>query len=365
MALCVASLNFSAHAYQYREGIELETIVAAGWRNLPDGVQMKTLIVGAGVIGSFNAARLTEAGQDVTLLARGRRLADLREHSVVLEDFRTGRRTTTQVPLVDHLGPEDFYDLAIVIVRANQIASVLPKLAQNQRIPSVLFLGNNAAGPQDLIAALGRERVLLGMPNAGGGRQGHAVRYLWWPWMPLLFGELDDVARPRTKCIVQMFRSAGLSARVVKNMDAYLKTHAAGLPALAGAAYLTGGQIRQLAHTPPALKLNVQAFREALRALRAIGIPIKPSATRLVEWIPTPVLVFLLRRLFDSRLAAMGAQPHLDAAADEMKELADELRVILRQSGLPSPASDFLFAQVDARLQPVVSAATAPPAAAA
>jgi 2-dehydropantoate 2-reductase len=137
----------------------------------------------------------------------------------------------------------------------------------------------------------------------------------------------------------------------VKDVDAYLKTHAAGLPALAGAAYLAGGEIRRLAHTPEALKLFVQAFREALRALRVLRIPLKPSLTRLVEWIPKPILVFLFRLFFDSRLADMGAQPHLDAAADEMKELADELRVILRQAGLPSPASDVLFAQVDARFQ--------------
>ena len=312
---------------------------------------MKVLILGAGVIGSFNAARLAEAGKDVTLLARGRRLADLREHGVVLEDFRTGRRTTTQVPLVDHLGPDDAYDLAMVIMRRNQIPSVLPMLAQNPRIPSVLFLGNNAAGPQDLIEALGRERVLLGLGNAGGARQGHVVRYLWWRWMSVPFGELDGVPKPRTQAIVRLFRSVGLSARAVKDVDAYLKTHAAGVPALAGAAYLAGGKVRRLAHTPEALKLYVQAFREALRALRALHIPIRPSATRLVEWIPEPILMFLLRLLFDSRLAAMGAQPHLDAAADEMKELADELRAILGQSGLPSPASDILFAQVDARFQ--------------
>jgi 2-dehydropantoate 2-reductase len=311
--------------------------------------RMRILVVGAGVIGSFNAARLKQAGQDVTLLARGRRLAELQEHGVVLEDFRTGRRTATQVPLVDRLGPEDAYDLAIVVMRRNQIPSVLPVLAKNHRIPSVLFLGNNAAGPQDLIEALGRQRVLLGMANAGGARQGFVVRFLWSRWIPLLFGELDDAPTPRTRAIVHLFRGAGLSASVVKNVDAYLKTHAAGLPALAGAAYLAGGQVRQLAHAPHALKVYIQAFREALRALRALHIPIRPSATRLVEWIPEPILVFLLRFLLDSRLADMGAQPHLDAAVDEMKELADELRVIFRQVALASPASDILFAQVDAR----------------
>ena len=43
---------------------------------------MKVLIIGAGVIGSFNAARLTQAGVDVTLLARGSRLADLEANAV-------------------------------------------------------------------------------------------------------------------------------------------------------------------------------------------------------------------------------------------------------------------------------------------
>jgi len=319
---------------------------------------MKTLIIGAGVIGSFNAARLKEAGQDVTLLARGRRLADLQEHGVVLEDFRTGLRTSTQVPLVDRLNPEDTYDLAIVVLRRNQIASVLPMLAQNRHIPTVLFLGNNASGPQDLVEALGRERVLIGLGNAGGAREGHVVRYVWKRWMALLFGELDGRRTPRTKAIAQLFRSAGFSVRITKNVDAFLKTHAAGLPALAGAAYLAGGQVRQLAHTPEALKLNVRAFREALRALRALGIPIRPYLTRLVEWLPEPVVAFLFRSLLDSRLADIGAQPHLDAAPDEWKELTDEMRAILRKAGLPSPASDILFAQVDARYQAVKSATT-------
>jgi 2-dehydropantoate 2-reductase len=312
---------------------------------------MRTLIIGAGVIGSFNASRLREAGQDVTLLARGHRLSDLRERGVVLEDFRTGRRTVTQVPLVDRLGAEDAYDLAIAIMRRNQILSILPALAQNHRIPSVLFLGNNAAGTEDMIEALGRERVLIGLANAGGAREGHVIRYLWSRRIPLWFGELDGTRTPRTEAIVRLFRTAGIRAVVVKNVDAYLKTHAAGLPALAGAAYMAGGNVRRLAHTPKALSLYVRAFRETLHALRTIGVPLRPSATRLMEWLPEPAVVFGFRRFLDSRLADMGAQPHLDAAPDEWKELAEEMRVILRQSGLPSPASDVLFAQVDARFE--------------
>jgi 2-dehydropantoate 2-reductase len=214
-----------------------------------------------------------------------------------------------------------------------------------------LFLGNNAAGAQDIIQALGRERVLIGMVNAGGERQGYVVRYLWSRWLPLQFSELDDAPTPRTDAIVRLFRSAGLPARVRKNVDAYLKTHAAGLPAIAGAVYMAGGDIRRLAHMPEVLRLVVRAYREALRALRTAGIPLKPSATHLVEWIPEPILMFGLRLFFDTQLAVVGGERHINAAPDEMKEIADEFREIFRQADLPSPASDILFAQVDARFQ--------------
>jgi hypothetical protein len=115
---------------------------------------------------------------------------------------------------------------------------------------------------------------------------------------------------------------------------------------------MAGGDVRQLAHMPEALKLYLRAFREALRALRTVGVPLRPSATRLVEWIPDPILVFGLHLFFDTRLAVVeGLGRTFDSSADEMKELADEFRGILRQSGLPSPASDVLFAQVEARFQ--------------
>jgi len=56
-----------------------------------------------------------------------------------------------------------------------------------------------------------------------------------------------------------------------------------------------------------------------------------------------------LRFFLDSKLAVLGGQRHINAAPDEMKEFADEFREIFRQTGLPTPASNILFAFVDAR----------------
>ena len=241
---------------------------------------MKVLVVSAGVIGSFNAARLLRGGVDVTLLARGERLTALRKHGVVLEDWRTRQRSVTPVPVVDRIEPGSGYNLAAVIVRRDQIASVLPLLAASPDIPSALFLGNNLAGSSDMSAALGSDRVLTGMVNAGGQRDGVVVRYVWSHRLPLLLGESDGVIRARTHAIAEMFSGAGLPARVVPDAEAYQKTHAAGLPAFAGALYSAGGNIRRLRDRRDFLHLFITGYRDGLAALRADGTAIRPRLTQ-------------------------------------------------------------------------------------
>jgi len=305
------------------------------------------LVVGAGVIGSYNAALLFRGGADVTLLARGERLAVLREHGVVLEHWRTGQRSVTRVPVVDRIEPGSDYDLAVVIVRRDQIPSVLPMLiAASPAIPSVLFLGNNLAGSSDMAAALGRERVLTGMVNAGGERNGTAVRYIGSRRLPLLFGEIDGIVRARTRGIAEMFTEAGLPARVVPDAEAYQKTHAAGLPAFAGALYSAGGDIRRLTAKPDLLRLFITGYRDGLRALRADGTALRPRSTRALAWIPEPLVRAALRRFFGTELAFVGGQAHALAAVGEMREIAEELRALLQRTGIRSPANDRAYESI-------------------
>jgi 2-dehydropantoate 2-reductase len=168
-------------------------------------VTMNILVYGAGVLGSLYAARLQEAGQSVTLLARGQRLQDIREHGIALVDVLSGQATTTHVMVVEKLEPEDRYDLAIVVMGKHQVASVLPRLAANKQIPSVLFLHNNAAGPQEMIEALGHQRVLLGFAGAGGKREGHVIDSLLIKRQPTTLGELDGRTTPRLEQIARAF----------------------------------------------------------------------------------------------------------------------------------------------------------------
>jgi 2-dehydropantoate 2-reductase len=306
---------------------------------------MKILIYGAGVLGSVAAARLARAGADVALLARGRRLEDIRRDGIVLERFEDGTRTQTRVPVVDRLGPDDAYDLALVVMGMNQAPTVLPALAANRRTPNVLFVGNSVSA-DELTAALGT-RVLRGFLLAAGTKlPDGTVRYACRErsregW---IIGEIDGSISPRLEEIGAALDGSGIKVELCPAIDAWLKTHAAMICALGAAVYIAGGTPAHLAKDPAAAKLAVGGLKESLRALRKLGVPLLPKGVLLYLWIPAPILTFLLRRMLRSEEVAFGFA-HADKARPEIRLILDGLMVFLRRGSRPLPALEELNRQ--------------------
>ena len=93
---------------------------------------MKILIYGAGVIGQIYAARLHEAGHDVTVLARHRTLETLARDGITLVNGALVNGATSgpvRVNVTGHVGPDSSFELALVTVRRDQVDEILPALA--------------------------------------------------------------------------------------------------------------------------------------------------------------------------------------------------------------------------------------------
>jgi 2-dehydropantoate 2-reductase len=100
---------------------------------------MKVLVFGAGVIGTLYAARVQEAGHRVTILARSSRLTDIRRYGLVLENVVSGARSITRGDIAERLSAEDAYDIALISVRRDQLAGILPDLVAIRNIPTLVF----------------------------------------------------------------------------------------------------------------------------------------------------------------------------------------------------------------------------------
>lgn len=309
---------------------------------------MNILVYGAGVLGSLYAARLQGAGQHVSLLARGQRLQDIREHGIVVEDVLTGQTTTTHVNVVEQLGPEDWYDLAVVVMGKHQVAAILPRLAANKLIPTVLFLHNNAAGPQAMIEALGHHRVLLGFAGAGGKREDHVIHSLLIKQQPTTLGELDGRTTPRLEQIVNAFKGAGFPVAISSNIDTALKTHAVLITCIECAVAVAGGN-NELASRRDRLLLMVSAIRQGFKALQAHGIPIVPFNLKLMFlWMPKWFPVLYWQRILQSKLGEYSLAAHANAAPGEVRQLIAEIRTLVCDTPVSIPALDQLYRDMDA-----------------
>jgi 2-dehydropantoate 2-reductase len=307
----------------------------------------RILVIGAGVNGSICAVGLFNAGVDVMVLARGKRYEELRQEGIVIENPFKHTRTVTKVPVINRLDPQDLYDYILVIVRKNQVPDLLPVLASNKS-PNIVFMVNNPSGPQILTDALGRERVMLGFVFGAGKREGsviHAFSAATGSKNATPFGELDSSITPRLTRLVAIFNQAGLSAKVSTEMSDYLARHAAFVAPLAHILILHHCDNRAMAHATADLALLVDALRETLDVLEAVGVKIaQDRMTGIVRHTPKFILVLAMRILLPTRYMEVGGAWHCMQAPDEMHQLGVELMALVDKSGLPAPALHKLFA---------------------
>lgn len=303
---------------------------------------MKILIYGAGPFGSLFAQRLSEAQHEVSILARGKRLEELRAHGVAVREYQTDRVTVMHIPVVESLGVEDDYDLIIVPMRKNQALKILPVLAATRKAKTVLFMMNNAKGSEELVEALGKERVMLGFPLPGGRRDGFVMEMLavnedkkW----TLPVGEVDGRITNRTRTVAAVLASMrGYEVAIRTDMDDWLKCHVALLIAsFVPAAYATGLDVKRFEETPDAILLAVRAQREAFKALRSVGVRMRPAGViAFLEWTPEPLMAVIWKKALRAE-AYQVALDHLSEAEDEMRLLYSEFMETIKTAKVSTP----------------------------
>jgi 2-dehydropantoate 2-reductase len=309
---------------------------------------MKTLIYGAGPLGSLYACLLHKAGKDVTILARNEHYEFLKENGIVMFNEFSNEKIVEKVKVVNELKEEDNYDFVIVLIRKNNIAPVLPILNKNKKISSILFMGNNTLGFDNYLKYLPKEKVLFGFPGGGGSRLNHIVHYIDsdkpnGKRMSITIGEIDGEIRERTKQIQNLFETSDVPVNIVEDIDGWLKYHVAFVLPIAGALLKCGNNYK-LAKDKETIRIYIRAAKESGRVLKAVGYKKRyPFKFNLFYWMPESVLINIMKQLFNSRFAEIAFMLHLNSAKDEMLELAEEFNSLKIQTSIKTPNLDKLF----------------------
>lgn len=305
---------------------------------------MKILICGAGVIGSIFAYKLKSGGNDVTVLARGKRLHQLKKYGIIIEDKIFNENFKTDIKVVDRLKQDDYYDLALIIMQRQQVSEVLPVLKKNKKVPTFIFMGNNVSGAEEYLKFLDRKRVLLGFGGPGGYRKDNSVIAAYVKdYCILYFGELDGKVSERIEHIKNIFQKSEIKVDIPENIDAWLKTHAALISPLAAASYAVRDRGKRLGGEDKLMALSIKAFKENLRALEEMGIPILPKKIKLMGLIPVYFLKRRLKNLINSEFGKIALSGHADCAKNEMKKITRDFRKLVQNVKTDMSANDYLY----------------------
>ena len=309
---------------------------------------MKTLIFGAGPLGSLYAHLLHQSGTDVSVLARSERYSWLKENGMVLQNEITGHKDSYQVNVVNELKPSDEYDLVIVLIRKNKLRPVTEVLAASHGVKNVLFMGNNALGFDECLTSLPVEKVLFGFPGAGGGIHAQVVHYADrekpnGERKAVTIGEVDGRNRDRTLAIKSLFELAGIPVSLTSDIDGWLKYHVALVSPLVGALYKHNCDNYQAAKDKQPLRTLVRAAREGGCVLKQLGFRKRqPFQFNLFYWLPELVNMMAVKGLLESRFAEVAFAMHAKAARDEMKELAYDFKKLITKTSVDTPNIDAL-----------------------
>jgi 2-dehydropantoate 2-reductase len=309
---------------------------------------MKTLIFGAGPLGSLYAHLLHQAGKDVAILARNKRYDFIKENGVVLVNEFTGERGASRVRVVDTLAQEDAYDLIVVLIRKNKLRPVFEVLSRNKNVGNILFMGNNALGFDEYLDHLPREKVLFGFPGAGGGRKEQVVHYVdsekpGGKRMPIRIGEMDGEVKERTRQIKLLFEGSGVPVEIVNDIDGWLKYHAALVIPIACVLYKHDCDNYALAKSEESIRLFIRVCREGGVVLRKLGYTKRqPFKFNLFYWMPEFITTKIFKGIFNTKYAEIGFAIHAKAALNEIKELTKEFRSLIDKTSVNTPNIDML-----------------------
>ena len=250
---------------------------------------MKVCVVGAGAIGGLIAVRLAEAGEDVTVVARGAHLAAIRAGGLRL--VGDGPERVARVRATDRLAEAGAQDLVILGMKAHQVAAVAPEVrhllapetalltAQNG-IPWWYFFKHGGAyegrrlesvDPGGVIAQhLEVDRVLGSIVYPASELEAPGViRFI--EGNRITVGELDGADTPRARALVEALRRAGFRSRLTSDLRSEIWVKLWGNCTFNPLSALTHATLVDICRFPATRALATEMMREAQAVGEKLG----------------------------------------------------------------------------------------------
>lgn len=299
---------------------------------------MNILVFGTGGVGGYFGGRLAEAGHNVTFIARGAHLAALRERGLRVESI-AGDFTIQPAQAADKPEEAGIPDVVLVAVKAWDVpaaAEALRPVIGPRAL--VVPLQNGVTAPEELAAALGRERVLGGLCRISAliGEPGVIKHLGVEPY--IAFAGLDGQKTERVEQLRAAFAACkGVTVEVPSDIQAALWSKFLFIASISGVGAVTRQPVGVFRAAPESRALLIAALEETAAVARARGINLPNDAVQktlaFIDNTPPVVIASMQRDIMQ------GKPSELESQNGAIARLGREL-------GVPTPTHAFIYASL-------------------
>ena len=294
---------------------------------------MKITVMGAGGIGGCYGGLLAQAGNDVTLIARGAHLAAIKEKGLQL--IQPEGDFTVAVAATDDPSQVGPVELVIFSVKAHQNSKAIPLIEPLiGEDTTILTIQNGVESAEELGQDYGAERVLPGSAYLLSNITSPGVIKQLSLVPRVAFGESNGDRSQRAVAIRDTFCEANIEAELSDNISKALWSkllYNSPANAMASAARLSP---RDLIEYPHGAAMFRSAIQEVANVGTAYGIPFGQDDVQGAMDLITA--------------RPMGARGSMQADLEagrplELEAIVGSVRRIGRKVNVPTPVFDMLY----------------------
>jgi len=242
---------------------------------------LRFLIVGAGAVGGFVAARLAGAGHHVTVLALPRSAARLREGGLRIATKDGTRVLRPAVVTAGELTPG--YDAIVPAVKSDDLDGAMADIGPAVKPPAVIVPFLNGMAHVEALTGRFGPAVLGGVLRIATELQDDGTIRVLTPQFDVELGEFDGSPSARVDRLASAFKDAGADVIVPGNIVDAMWAKWVFIASLGAVTSLMRAPIGAIAAVPGGQRFAQSVLAETAAAAAACRHPVPTGQLRVTE----------------------------------------------------------------------------------
>jgi 2-dehydropantoate 2-reductase len=295
---------------------------------------MNIVIYGTGGVGGYFGARLVQAGNNVTFIARGNHLKSIQKNGLLLKSIKGDYLVK---PASATANISEIYDVDLILIcvktwQLTQVSQMIKSSLNNKTM--VISLLNGVENEKVLSSRICEKHILGGLCKV--------VSYIESPGIinhvsyepTIVFGELHNVKTERALLLEQTFKKAGIKTMLANDIQKEIWTKFLFITSISGLGALTRASVGEMLESLFIKQMMVAISEEIVAIGKRLGINISENLIQkqfeIINSQPYATTSSLQRDMMQ------GKPSELEAQNGTIVKLGREL-------GIPTPMNDFVY----------------------